>query len=150
VRLELLKKLCPEERALSKSNPSRDDYLSNTGLSSKWDSSVSALTVSGCGVSDVNGRYTRSLTKLHDGAPSFSKEGKWSQRNVAFIMYRKRTTDGSRYWMIGIADKSTLTQILYKAAITTSNESSLPPTSGWVARGRGINPAPKINFSVRV
>mmetsp|Transcript_27864 Transcript_27864/g.50400 ORF Transcript_27864/g.50400 Transcript_27864/m.50400 type:complete len:378 (+) Transcript_27864:96-1229(+) len=103
-----------------------------------------SIVVSGCGILEANGKYKKSFTKLKNGVPMYRKEGKWNEKTVSFVMYRKARVCGSKCWLMSVAGTGSPTQILYKAPNDTN--SWRPPSDGWVAVGGGINPAPKLKL----
>jgi len=61
--------------------------------------SSSTLTVEGCGLSEVNGTYTRVPAKYNfNGAPMYSKQGQWKGNTVVNVIYWK---SAEKQWIIG-------------------------------------------------
>jgi len=105
----------------------------------------SSITVSGCGLSQANGKYTRSVTEIREGAPTYRKQGTSNHKTGSFMVYRKKTMGGSTYWLMSVSDnKGKPTQVLYKSSETNSTDECFPPITGWVVTFGGIVPAPKL------
>ena len=66
-----------------------------------WSSSteLSTLIVGGCGLSEVNGTYTRAAPRYNcNGAPVYSKQGRWKGNAVVYAIYWRSAT---KRWHIG-------------------------------------------------
>ena len=87
------------------------------------------VTVEGCGISEINGRYNQkkgaSSDDLRHGAPVYyGRRVEWKGSNkVCFVFYRFRNR---KTWGIGVAGSGTCT--LQADHDTTS---STPPRTGW-------------------
>ena len=100
------------------------------------------VEVSGAGSFNVDGTYTRT-GKYYAGVPRYAREGVWNNDEVIFDMFFSGTT---RKWCISIlagSEPSRRAHDFYCASQSSNAESvPVPPSTGWVAIGCGINPAP--------
>eukprot|EP00571_Detonula_confervacea_P003189 CAMPEP_0172319704 /NCGR_PEP_ID=MMETSP1058-20130122/38456_1 /TAXON_ID=83371 /ORGANISM="Detonula confervacea, Strain CCMP 353" /LENGTH=348 /DNA_ID=CAMNT_0013034815 /DNA_START=91 /DNA_END=1137 /DNA_ORIENTATION=- len=101
---------------------------------------VAKILVEGCGIAEVNGTYVK-YNHPNDGVSTFYKMGEWEGKPVKFLLFRGQNVYGSKSWAI----RPEGGQTLYTAHC--SAEAQVPPTHGWVARGKGVSPAPKFNCS---
>ena len=106
---------------------------------------ISRVLVEGCGHPKVNGIYRKVQGLLHDGAPVYSKIGKWMGSQVTFGIYRIKSSHN--YWYIGTFPHSIngiissnyipFASRLYKSNWNGLRRSKLvPPENGWVADAR--------------
>mmetsp|Transcript_33593 Transcript_33593/g.70648 ORF Transcript_33593/g.70648 Transcript_33593/m.70648 type:complete len:171 (-) Transcript_33593:40-552(-) len=75
---QFLEEMFPNHRAQSKSNSGRDNAQSSNGPN------ATDNTVSGGGLPGVNGRYSRSLTELRDGIPTYMNKEKRKRKSDFF------------------------------------------------------------------
>ena len=103
---------------------------------------VNQVIMEGCGVSNVNGTYTKIVGQMYDGAPVYSK--------MSYVIYRDSMSMGNNNWFIGYWDEKNVSSIdkRYKRYVSPNNaDSKTPPTNGWVALlPDGNSSAPKLRL----
>ena len=114
---------------------------STSALSATTSSSISnieQIAVEGCGISDVNGTYHKSLG-AYNGAPVYIKHGTNSRGRV-YAIYRSLIV--SERWYIGNWDAVTGVPSAGMFYRNNSSYCCTPPEDGWVAAYSGEEPAP--------
>jgi len=106
-------------------------------------SELSTLIVEGCGLSEVNGTYTRAAAKYNfNGAPVYSKLGQWKENAVVYVIYWKSVT---KQWFIGHRkeDVDAGRGAPDGFCISQQNVSRLaPPGNGWSMIRSAVTPSP--------
>ena len=95
---------------------------------------VTRVAVKGCGISEMNGTYTR-VVGILNGAPVFSKRGsQWEGNDVNYAIYRGKSCGTYKWyfgqWNTGGGPSKELTTRKY---YHLSGSSSAPPKDGWKA-----------------
>jgi len=109
--------------------------------SSSTTATINFIVVEGCGISVVNGKYTKLVGQMFDGAPVYSKRS--SSKN--YIIYRHSISMGPNNWFISHwnGNISTIGKASLKYYGSPNNaDSKTPPTNGWVVI-EGYNPVPR-------
>ena len=104
--------------------------------------SSSTLIVEGCGLSEVNGSYTRVPAKYNfNGAPMFSKQGQWKGNTVVNVIYWK---SAEKQWIIGHRKEDVVAGIGITGGFCISQpnvDSSAPPGNGWSMMSSAVTPS---------
>ena len=100
---------------------------------SSTSNNVTRIVVKGCGISEMNGTYTRVVGFLHENAPVFSKRGSQSEGNdVSYAIYRGLSCGTYKWyfgqWNTGGGPSKELTTRNY---YHLNGSSSAPPKDGW-------------------
>jgi len=110
---------------------------------------VNQVIVEGCGLSVLNGIYTKAVRQTFDGAPvPLLFAGAPVYRKGVYVIYRDSMSMGPCNWFIGGCDgffsKIGKHNPYYRSP--NNADSMTPPTNGWEVHGFGASPAPKIQL----
>ena len=95
--------------------------------------SFDQIDVEGCGTSRVNGRYSRQVDVMHEGASVYIKRGV-----MDYAIYRGISlSDPTERWHIALWIKGRPSLSFYKSP----NNVERPPEKGWI-KSHGMGPAP--------
>jgi len=126
-----------------------NNVINNSSITAPTITSTSSSTfiVGGCGLSEVNGTYTRVDAKYnHNGAPMYSKQGQWKGNTVVYVIYWRSTT---KQWCIGHTkqDVDAGTGVPGGLCRSQPNVSRLaPPGNGWYMQMKTSAVTPSSSF----
>jgi len=110
--------------------------------------SINQVEVEGCGLSEFDGKYTKSEV-MHQSAPVYSKKGQWKDEEVTFAIFMP--SFHTYNWYIGIwrgdIDSGGGYNTSFYSSTYDSREDAppstvVPPENDWEVGGNGVNPAP--------
>jgi len=110
---------------------------------------VNQVIVEGCGLSVLNGIYTKAVRQTFDGAPvPLLFAGAPVYRKGVYVIYRDSMSMGPCNWFIGGCDGffSKIGKHNPYYGSPNNADSMTPPTNGWVVINNGSDPAPKLRL----
>jgi len=110
------------------------------------DSHPTSITVTGAGISAVNGVYSRTAP-FNVGVPEYTMNGEWEDQPTTFSLKRWRTVTKKLFWLISIKRKTEVLEVFYTAIPFAENLiCKLPRKTGWIAVEDGVKPVPTISY----
>ena len=125
---------------------------SNSSAADTNDVDQIVFEVQGCGVSEVNGSYSRHI-KTYEGSPVYKNSRTYNNESVTFVIFCRASGGAgsnidNKYWYIGVSGKMTYFYRSLRAVGAGPNASSvvLPPMNSneWVCKDKGIMPLPRL------
>ncbi|KAL7539483.1 hypothetical protein ACHAXR_009336 [Thalassiosira sp. AJA248-18] len=107
---------------------------------------VNTVIIEGCGLSEVNGKYSFTKHLKNDGVRSYIREGQWKGKTSNVMLFRFSEAGGKKYWCISKLPCEGQAQINFYC---TNCPDDLPPRNGngWtVFQNAGIAPLPRLKW----
>ena len=111
---------------------------SAASTASQSTSDVNQVIVEGCGLSGVNGTFTKLVGQMYNGAPVYI--------NRVYAMYRNSLSMGPNSWFISVLHGNVSTiggNDNDRYGSPNNADSMTPPTNGWVPLNDWDGPAPR-------
>lgn len=108
------------------------------------------IVVRGAGRSAVNGVYLRD--GVFEGAGKFSREGEYGGKPCNFSIFQCKVSNNTKHWYLSIVPTGctpgTRDDTDFYSAPVTETCRKFPPLSGWTKSNEGLDPPPKVLFTV--
>lgn len=136
----------------------RDDYRAWMAVNSDWkrlctnetmqrlqQENRGEITVSGAGLTDINGAYTVTH-EVCDGLPVYRMQGTWRGRNCSFCLFRCRLSNGERKWFIMYVPQGVKAGTSKDVDFYSCNNFGTYdiPERGWGVSREGLDPSPLV------
>lgn len=107
------------------------------------------VEIEGAGCEQVNGVYQ--LDGYFHGACHYVMEGQWKDEDAKFHLFKYRFANNDCHWFISIVmcdcppEKKANIDFY---SVSTSSDSLMPPSTGWIRDEKGKDPSPTLRYVV--
>jgi hypothetical protein len=136
-----------ENRGLPDSDKDDEDYHINNFDNLELEG-PSHITVQGAGNPTVNGVYSQD--GYFENALRYAMDGVWNHTHHKISIFMCNVSNSTKHWYISVVPAGrtpgTTADVDFYTAPISEHSATLPPKSGWIKTGEGLDPPPTISF----